>query len=66
MAAQYRILSGSFLLANGQRKVAGDTIELDDDVAATCPAHIQRIEPEAAAADSSTTDSPADEGGDVR
>lgn len=66
MAAQYRILTGSFVLANGQRKVAGDTIELDDDVAATCPTHIQRIEPEAAAADPSPTDLPADEAYGVR
>jgi hypothetical protein len=47
MTRKYLITGGAFALADGGRAVAGDTIELDDDVAAT---HAHLLQPVDAAA----------------
>jgi hypothetical protein len=46
----YTILAGSFVLDDGSRKHAGDTIELEDDVAALHAGRVALQEPAAPAA----------------
>jgi hypothetical protein len=53
---QYTILAGSFVLDDGSRKHAGDTIELEDDVAAQ---HAGRVALQEAAAPAEAPAKPA-------
>lgn len=59
MGQHYTILAGTFVQPDGQRKSAGDTIELDDDVAQAHAAHLAPVEAAAPAAAPVQTPAPA-------